>query len=92
MHGCDHTKGEFESIDYREIDYNVKQATKRMTSHEDTTGLSFDKVMVFPQEVFSTNSMRVLKSNNYVAAKTLQAPQTIARTSKGSMVYCNQPS
>jgi len=68
VHGCDHTKGEFESIDYREIDYNVKQATKRMTSHEDTTGLAFDKVMVFPHEVFSTNSMRILKSNNYLAA------------------------
>jgi len=74
VHGCDHTRCEFDSIDYREIDYKVKQATKRMELHNDMTGLVFDKVMVFPHEVFSANSMRVLKSNNYLAAVSALPP------------------
>ena len=67
VHGCDHTGGEFGSVDYSELDYRVKQATRRMLFHKEITGLEFDRVMVFPQEVFSTTSLMVLKSNSYLA-------------------------
>lgn len=68
IHGYDHTSKEFGITDSSELDRRVKLATKRMTTHEDINKLSFDSVMVFPQGVFSTDSMRVLKSNNYLAA------------------------
>jgi hypothetical protein len=68
VHGCDHTQNEFGSTDFNELNYLTRMATDRMESHEHITGLPYDKVMIFPQGVFSTNSMRVLKSNNYLAA------------------------
>jgi hypothetical protein len=68
VHGCDHTKSEFGRIDPSEIDKKTKLPLLRMLSHEKLTGISFDKIMVFPQGVFSTTSLMVLKSNNYLAA------------------------
>jgi hypothetical protein len=50
------------------MDKKVKLATKRMLAHQKLTGLDFDKVMVFPQGVFSTASLKALKSNNFTAA------------------------
>jgi hypothetical protein len=68
VHGCDHTRNEFGSVDPEAVDARIKLATTRMTCHERLSGLGFDEVMVFPQGRFSTQSMRMLKSNNYLAA------------------------
>ncbi len=68
VHGCDHNGGEFGSVDCSKLDFQVKIATSRMIFHKDINGLEFDRVMVFPQEVFSSKSLMVLKSNNYLAA------------------------
>jgi hypothetical protein len=68
VHGCDHSKHEFSSTDYHKVDQKVKLATQRMRSHENITGLTFDNVMVFPGGVASNESIKAVKSNNYVAA------------------------
>lgn len=68
VHGCNHSKSEFELTDYSELNRAVKLADKRMEYHQNTTGLPFDRVMVFPQGRFSTKAMKILKSNNYLAA------------------------
>ena len=68
VHGCDHTQNEFGTRDMKELNSKIELATTRMNHHERVAGLRYDKVMVFPQGKFSTSSMRMLKSNNYVAA------------------------
>jgi hypothetical protein len=68
VHGCDHTASEFGITDFGKANDKVKLATRRMIAHQEITGLGFDKVMVFPQGVFSTTSLKALKSNNYTAA------------------------
>ena len=68
IHGCDHTANEFVEDDTNKLDFKVKQATQRMIKHRDISGLDFNEVMIFPQEAFSSNSLNVLKSNNYLAA------------------------
>lgn len=73
VHGCDHTKGEFGISDIGQLDELVKRATQRMNSHASRTGLRHQEVMVFPQGVFSSESFRVLKWNNYLAAISTDA-------------------
>jgi hypothetical protein len=68
IHGCDHTKMEFGTVSCRNLSWKAKLALERMEKHKKSTGLRYDRVMVFPQGIFSTNSMSVLKSNNYLAA------------------------
>jgi hypothetical protein len=73
VHGCDHTQDEFGSLDYADMNSKVRTATKRMIEHKEVTGLAFDDVMVFPQGVFSTCSMDVLRNNRYLAALNAEA-------------------
>lgn len=68
VHGCDHTKGEFGKTDINYLDNKVKLATARMIEHEKKTGIPFDRVMVFPQGIFSNEAMEALKRNKYMAA------------------------
>jgi hypothetical protein len=68
VHGCDHTQGEFGGTDGDTLDKIVKLATARMTEHEKRTGISFARVMVFPQGIFSNSALEVLKKNDYWAA------------------------
>jgi hypothetical protein len=68
VHGCDHTKAEFGIIDSKELSRRASLAMDRMILHERRTGLPFDKVMVFPQGIFSSAALKSLKSYNYVAA------------------------
>jgi len=67
VHGCDHTKAEFGITDSIELDRRVSLAIGRMTLHEKRTGLPFDKVMVFPQGIFSSAALKALKPYDYVA-------------------------
>jgi peptidoglycan/xylan/chitin deacetylase (PgdA/CDA1 family) len=73
VHGCDHTKGEFGNTDHNYLANKVKLATARMIEHENNTGVHFDRVMVFPQGIFSNEAMEALKKNNYLAAVNTEA-------------------
>ena len=68
VHGCDHTKGEFGETDINHLDDIVRLATARMIEHGKKTGVPFDKIMVFPQGIFSNEALEALKKNNYLAA------------------------
>jgi hypothetical protein len=68
IHGCDHTAGEFACTDGEQLHTQLRLATQRMRVHEQSTGVPYAKVMVFPQGKFSTASFEPLKSQNYLAA------------------------
>ncbi len=78
VHGCDHTGGEFGTTDTRVLQTKATLALQRMRSHESTTGIHHDEVMVFPQGVFSTAAMEALKHSNYVAAVNTEIASTDA--------------
>jgi hypothetical protein len=66
IHGCDHTNREFEAANH--LDRKAALAMRRMQSQQKRTGAAFDKVMVFPQGLFSTAAIPALRDNNYLAA------------------------
>ena len=68
VHGCDHTRAEFGSSDRHRLHWQAKQALERMNHHESKTGFHHDRVMVFPQGVFSQAAMKALKHTDFVAA------------------------
>ncbi len=68
IHGCDHSDAEFATQDLADLNRRVHLASSRMNSHRASTGLAHSLVMVFPQGKFSPESLKVLKSNNYLAA------------------------
>ena len=68
LHGCNHTEGEFASTKVRQLNTQLHLGTQRMRAHEQSTGLSYAEVMVFPQGKFSTASLELLKCHNYLAA------------------------
>ena len=73
VHGCDHTNGEFGKSDPNYLDNKVKLATARMIEHEKRTGIPFDRVMVFPQGIFSNEALEALKRSNFLAAVNTDA-------------------
>lgn len=68
VHGCDHTLREFETHDVSELNTRVESANRRMEQHRETTGISHDAIMIFPQGIFSPESMHVLQQHGFVAA------------------------
>jgi hypothetical protein len=68
IHGCDHTAGEFACPDVEQLNTQLRLAVHRMKAHEQSTGVPYAKVMVFPQGKFSTASFGPLKGHNYLAA------------------------
>jgi hypothetical protein len=68
FHGNDHTAGEFATTDIRRLNTGIAVAETRMSIHEEVTGLPCDRVMVFPQELFSVEAMEVLRSCNFLGA------------------------
>jgi hypothetical protein len=81
IHGCDHTKAEFESADVGLLRRKAKLALERMRVHEQLSGLSFDDVMVFPQGLFSTEAMSALKAAGYLAAVNSElGPSTVSES------------
>lgn len=68
VHGCNHTKSEFGSADPRWLNFLAGLALQRMNRHQELSGIPFDKVMIFPQGDFSTESMAALAANGYLAA------------------------
>lgn len=67
IHGCDHTAGEFGTSDRQQLRSIVSEAVQRMSCHEKRTGLAHDRVMVFPQGVFSEEAMHELKRSGFDA-------------------------
>ena len=68
VHGCAHTRAEFGSEDSEHLYAKTRQALERMDQHEAATGLAHDRVMVFPQGVFSEAAMRILTRTDLIAA------------------------
>jgi hypothetical protein len=68
VHGCAHTRAEFGSDDSRHLYGKAKQALEQMSRHELATGIVHDRVMVFPQGVFSEAAMSVLKRTDLIAS------------------------
>ena len=68
LHGCDHTRSEFGSFDRQRLYWKAQQALERMNRHESITGISHDRVMVFPQGIFSEAAMSALKHTDLIAA------------------------
>jgi hypothetical protein len=68
FHGNDHTGSEFAATDIRLLNSMLATAERRMEAHHNRTGLSCDKVMVFPQGCFSEEAMSVLNAHNFLGA------------------------
>jgi hypothetical protein len=68
VHGCDHTRAEFGSSDQQRLYSKAQKALERMNRHESTTGIRHDRVMVFPQGIFSEAAMSALKHTDLIAA------------------------
>lgn len=68
FHGNDHTQGEFASTDRSHLNALLRVAEDRMGMHRKRTGLTCDKVMVFPQGGFSVEAMEVLKVHDFYAS------------------------
>jgi hypothetical protein len=67
IHGCDHTGGEFGISNQRQLRVIAREANRRMSLHEERTGLIHDRVMVFPQGIFSEQAIIELKHAGFNA-------------------------
>ena len=68
VHGCDHTRAEFGSSDQQRLYWKTQQALERMNRHKSITGIRHDRVMVFPQGIFSEAAMSALRHTALIAA------------------------
>ena len=68
VHGCDHTRQEFASLDEASLVSTTSRALQRMESHKERTQMPFDNIMIFPQGKFSTKAIRALKACGFHAA------------------------
>ena len=66
IHGCDHTGGEYGDRDRDRLAWKSRQALQHMARHATRTGLPHDRVMVFPQGVFSEAAMSALKHGGFI--------------------------
>jgi len=90
VHGCDHTNKEFEVQDGVLLEKKAGLALRRMESQCKRTGTEFERVMVFPQGLFSTAAIAALRAQNYLAVvNTSCFPSTEAADLK--VADCLQP-
>jgi hypothetical protein len=68
IHGCDHVKAEFGRTSAEYLCYATELAQSRMNKHERRTDIHHERVMVFPQGVFSSICPGILKRNGFLAA------------------------
>jgi hypothetical protein len=68
VHGCAHTRAEFGSNDSEYLYGKARRSLEWMSRHEAATGIAHDRVMVFPQGVFSEAAMAALKQTDLIAA------------------------
>jgi len=67
IHGCDHTAAEFGTSNKHELRTIASEAMRRMSLHEQRTGLTHNTVMVFPQGIFSEQAILELKHASFNA-------------------------
>ncbi|NIR51872.1 hypothetical protein GWO43_25185 [candidate division KSB1 bacterium] len=73
IHGNNHDRGEFrdfdsepsQSVSNEEAD--IRQALARMERFRDLTGISYDRIMVFPRKIGPAKALSVLKKYNFLA-------------------------
>jgi hypothetical protein len=68
FHGNDHTGAEFGEQSLPKLNQLLRSANARMERHEALTSLTCNRVMAFPQGVFSRQAMDALRSHNFLAA------------------------
>jgi hypothetical protein len=68
FHGNDHGNAEFATTNTVLLNTMLEAAERRMAIHGQVTGLTCDRVMVFPQGKFSLEAMSVLRDRNFDAA------------------------
>jgi hypothetical protein len=76
IHGCDHTGREFGGARRDWLTWKACHAAERMVRHETRTGIVHDRVMVFPQGVFSVTAMNVLKRGPFVGVVNTEVTST----------------
>ena len=68
VHGCDHTAAEFFTRSVEEALGLLRLGEKRMQQFARTTRLHYDKIIVFPQGIFSGSAMTALRRSHLFAA------------------------
>lgn len=76
IHGCDHTGGEFGISNQQRLRGITREAISRMSLHEARTGLAHDRVMVFPQGIFSEQAIAELKHAGFNAVVNTEVHST----------------
>jgi hypothetical protein len=67
VHGCDHIKEEFCGDKVSSARQLIALALDRMERLSRNTGLSYDKIMVFPRGEFSGSAMKALRESSFLA-------------------------
>jgi peptidoglycan/xylan/chitin deacetylase (PgdA/CDA1 family) len=68
VHGCHHTRAEFSGSNRKRLYWKTQQALEWMNRHESITEIRHDRVMVFPQGIFSEAALNALKRTDLIAA------------------------
>jgi hypothetical protein len=68
VHGCDHTGGEFASLNESELASKCKLALDRIRLLHQRTAVPCQSVMVFPQGLFSKVAMSALRETGFLGA------------------------
>jgi hypothetical protein len=68
VHGCDHTANEFNERSTLTLTRRIQTALDRMERLRNQTSLPYDRIMVFPQGVFSPETGHALKVNGFWAS------------------------
>ena len=82
VHGCDHTAAEFGTSNEQQLRAIASEAVRRMSLHEQRTGLAHDRVMVFPQGIFSEQAILELKRANFSAVVNTEVHSNLLRGRK----------
>jgi hypothetical protein len=100
IHGCDHTAAEFSASDRQRLRTAATEAIRRMSLHQRRTGLAHDRIMVFPQGIFSKEAISELKHAGFDAAVNTEVHSNPAEGNKlkirdvwdvAVMTYCDFP-
>jgi hypothetical protein len=79
VHGCNHTANEFATRSPAVLNAKIRTSIERMRLFQQTAEIEADRVMVFPQGVFSPETGRALKLNGFLAAVNTEiAPSEVA--------------
>jgi peptidoglycan/xylan/chitin deacetylase (PgdA/CDA1 family) len=81
IHGNNHDHREFGGYDTNPLEEqiaNIKQAIARMEQFRVSTGIPYDRIMIFPHEVAPEQTFRILKTYNFLAtANSVNVPSDL---------------